>query len=116
MKLADEIRSFLIRRWIDTARAAGTRIVKLRVGDVHHAMGLRMRQAAVAGALASRKFEAMANVRPISVEGQMPGANCVFTFELLPVAGSADRPESPEPPGKMIAGKLVSSSEAAWRI
>jgi len=84
MRLADRIRLFVIETCIEPARAAGTRIVRIRVGDIHDAMGLRMRQPAVAAALGANKFEALAKVRRIAIEGPAQGANCVFTFELLP--------------------------------
>jgi len=44
-----------------------------------------MRMPAVVGALGADKFQELANVRRIAVEGPSQGANCVFTFELLPV-------------------------------
>lgn len=84
MTLADRVRSFVIERWIEPARAAGTGIVRVRVGDVHDAMGLQMRQAAVAAALGANKFQELAKVRRVAIEGPSQGANCVFKFELLP--------------------------------
>ncbi len=85
MSPADSIRAFVIERWIEPARGAGETFVRVRAGDGHRAMGLRMRMPAVVGALGADKFQELANVRRIAVEGPSQGANCVFTFELLPV-------------------------------
>jgi len=112
MSLADKIRSFVIESWTEPARLAGTRIVAIRVGDVHDAMGLRMRQAAVAAALGADKFEALAKVRRRAVEGPTQGANCVFTFELLPserqgtapIARPSSAPSQQGPSGNVQPG------------
>jgi hypothetical protein len=112
MRLAGRIRLFVIERCIEPARAAGTRIVTIRVGDIHDAMGLRMRQPAVAAALGANKFEALAKVRRIAFEGPAQGANCVFTFELLssgrqgtaPIARPPSAPSQQGPSGNVQPG------------
>lgn len=107
MSLADNIRSFVIETRIKPARAAGSRLVKIRVGDVHDEMGLRNRLPAVAAALGSRKLEILANVHRVAIEGPSQGANCVFTFELLsgnrPVNNSIRR----EPAAETTSGELT---------
>jgi hypothetical protein len=81
--LANEIRDFTVRQYITPAREEGKKLVQIRVGDVHSAMKLRSRCPAVAGAIGSIKFEAMAKVILRSREGPHMGANLVFTFEIL---------------------------------
>lgn len=83
MRLADQIRQFVLKTYIRPARLRGQRTVKIRAGDVNDAMGLRSRQPAVAGALGAIKFQEFAKVRLLTREGPHQGANLVFTFELL---------------------------------
>lgn len=82
MKQADAIRRFVLRTYIDPARAKGARRVRIRAGDVHEAMGLTARLPAVASALGAEKFEEYARVRLIDREGPHLGANLIFTFSL----------------------------------
>jgi 5-methylcytosine-specific restriction protein B len=83
MRLADEIRHYVLRTYIEPARLRGDKVVKIRAGDVNDRMGLVSRQPAVAGALGADKFQDFARVRLISREGPHQGANLVFTFEIL---------------------------------
>jgi hypothetical protein len=72
----------VLNAYIKPARQRGDPTVRIRVGDVHKAMGLKSRQPAIAGALGAQKFEQYADVRLISREGPHMGANLVFTFEV----------------------------------
>jgi 5-methylcytosine-specific restriction protein B len=83
MTQADDIRRFVVREYIEPARAKGLKIVKVRVGDVNAAMGLDSRQPAIAGALGALKFLSLAKVKLIDRKGPHQGANLVFTFELV---------------------------------
>jgi 5-methylcytosine-specific restriction protein B len=83
MLLADQIRKFVLDQYIEPARRNGKKSIRIRVGDVHSAMGLSSHQPAVAGALGANKFESYAKVRLVSREGPHMGANLIFTFELL---------------------------------
>ena len=83
MTLADEIRDFAYKRYIQPARQRGERQVTIRAGDVHEELGLINRMPAVCGALGTEKFQRMCNVRLINREGPTQGANVYFTFELL---------------------------------
>jgi 5-methylcytosine-specific restriction protein B len=83
MALADEIRDFAYKRYIQPAGQRGERQVTIRAGDVHKEMELTDRVPAVCGALGTEKFQRMCNVRLINREGPTQGANVYFTFELL---------------------------------
>jgi 5-methylcytosine-specific restriction protein B len=83
MGLADDIRAFVIRVYIEPARRTGERIVPIRAGDVHREMGLKSRMPAVAGAIGAKKFEDLAKVKLISREGPHMGANLIFFFKIL---------------------------------
>lgn len=83
MKLADQIRKFVLKQYIEPAREEGRITIRIRVGEVHAAMSLRSRQPAIAGALGANKFEGYAGVKLLTREGPHMGANLVFTFEIL---------------------------------
>jgi hypothetical protein len=83
MTQADDIRSFVIREYIEPARTKGVKEVQVRVGDVNDAMGLHSKQPAIAGALGADKFQSLAGVRLTDRKGPHQGANLVFTFGLL---------------------------------
>lgn len=80
--LADKIREFAYREYIEPARAEGRRTVTIRAGDVHTAMGLSARFAAVCAALGTNLFQDTYHIRCISKTGPLNGANCFFTFEV----------------------------------
>ena len=50
--LADEIREYAFREFIEPAQKQGEKRIKIRAGDVHKKMGLRNIMPAVCGALA----------------------------------------------------------------
>jgi 5-methylcytosine-specific restriction protein B len=80
--LADEIRKFVFEEYIEPARREGRDIVTIRAGDVHDKMDLSGRMPAVCGAIGTRKFENLYNVRQIKREGPTQGANVFFTFKI----------------------------------
>ena len=83
MSQADDIRGYVMREYIEPARARGQKIVEVRVGDVNSGMGLESRQPAIAGALGALKFLDIAKVRLLDRTGPQLGGNLIFTFELL---------------------------------
>lgn len=80
--LADEIRDFVFRTYIEPTRKRGERTVRVRAGDVHEGMGLSDRMPAVCGAIGTRKFEKKYRVRLAGREGPTQGADVYFTFEV----------------------------------
>jgi len=82
MSLADEVRGFVYERYIKPAREKGAKMVTLRAGDVHEAMGLKGKIPTVCGALGSNKFLKQHSLRLAKREGPSCGINVCFTYEL----------------------------------
>jgi hypothetical protein len=82
MMQADLIRKFALDQYVTPARAAGRAEIIVRAGDVHKAMGLTSAMPAVCSAIGSNKFNALAQVSPISRDGPANGANVYFKFSL----------------------------------
>ncbi|MBL7209203.1 MAG: hypothetical protein ISS52_03820 [Dehalococcoidia bacterium] len=82
MKLADSIRQFAIEQHIALARARGDATIWIRGGDIHSAMELRARLPAVCAALGANKFEQLAGVKRMAMEGPANGANTRFQYRL----------------------------------
>lgn len=79
---ADEIRAYCRDTRIIPARARGEKTVKIRAGDIAEELGLQGQVPSVCGALQALKFETLANVKRIAIDGPGSGMNCVMTFEL----------------------------------
>lgn len=80
---ADRIRAYCIDTRITPARARGEKTVTIRAGDIAREMGLQGRMPAVCGALQTLKFEQLAHVKRIAIEGPGNGMNCTITFKIL---------------------------------
>lgn len=61
--LADRIREFTLRTFIQPAIRANKLEITIRAGDVHSAMQLRDRMPAVCSALESRKFQELCGLK-----------------------------------------------------
>lgn len=83
MRQADEIRTFVVERWIEPVRQRRERFVTIRADDVHKAMGLKNKMPAVCSALKARKFERFGNVKRIEATAPPQGSNLYLTFKLL---------------------------------
>jgi len=83
MRPADRIRKYVLENCIEPARSRGESFITTRVGDVHDAMKLSNRHAAVAGALKARKFESYAKVQLVEKWGPQAGSNLRLRFKLL---------------------------------
>ena len=83
MILADRIRHYVIKGYVEPARRKGRSVVAVRAGDIHKEMELRDRMPAVCGALDARKFSECANLYLLNRSGPPQGANVVFTFRIL---------------------------------
>lgn len=79
---ADKIRAYCRDTRIIPVRARGEKIVKIRAGDIAEELGMQGRVPNVCGALQTLKFETLANVKRIAIDGPGNGMNCVMTFEL----------------------------------
>ena len=78
---ADRVRDFVIDTYIEPARAAGQKDVRVRAGDVDKALGYRYRRLPlICTALRSQKFMTAARVRLSAEEGPPSGASTTTTF------------------------------------
>lgn len=82
MSQADDIRRFVIDRYIEPARSRGEARITVKAGDVHREMGLSNALPAVCGAIGSNKFSTEADATEIAREGPANGSTVLFTFEL----------------------------------
>src|SRR5882724_7298974 len=82
IKLADRIRSHVMKNLIVPARRDGKIDIVVRAGDVHRELGLRNRLPAVCAALGANVFLKLASVELTSASGPSNGATTEFTFKL----------------------------------
>ncbi len=80
--LADEIREYVFRTYIEPARKQGARKVTIQAGDVHKKMGLSKRMPAVCGAIGTIKFQETYKASLMDRKGPTQGARVYFTFEI----------------------------------
>ena len=91
--LADRIRDFTLRTFIQPELKANKSEITIRAGDVHSAMRLRDRMPAVCSALESKKFQDMCGLGSGKQRrGPHRGANVFLTFGRQQVKSA--RPES----------------------
>ena len=83
MSLADDIRQYVAKRYIEPARREGRSAVSIRAGDVHKAMGLIRRVPAVCDAMRAEKFMDMANVKVESITGPKQSTTTTFRCRIL---------------------------------
>ena len=82
MSLADDVRNYCKKVYVEPARKSGKTAVTIRSGDIHNALNYRNRYPLVCSALGSNIFEEMAKVKRLSIEGPLNGSNTEFTFEI----------------------------------
>lgn len=82
MKLADQIRKYVIDQIIIPARIDGEEFVTIRSGDVHKALQLISRMPAVCGAIGSNIFLQESGTKLISRKGPNQGANVEWVFKV----------------------------------
>ena len=85
MTHANDVRTYCVTQYIQPARAAGHRIVSIRAGDVHSALGYSNRLPLVCAAIGALLFCEENSVRRTAIAGPTNGANTVYEFELLAV-------------------------------
>jgi len=81
--VADQVRAHCLERYVAPARKRGDLAVGIRSGDVHTELGLAQRLPAVCAALGSDRFESLARVRRVAIEGPLNGPSTVFIYRLL---------------------------------
>jgi len=82
MKPPDLARDYIINSHIKPARTRGDNTITLRAGDIHSELNFKNRLPVICSVLGSDKFNELAEVERISIEGPVMGANAVFTFKL----------------------------------
>jgi hypothetical protein len=82
-KLADEIREFVFRRYIEPARKRGEHEVGIRVGEVHSQMRLLNRLPAVSAALRNLSAPKKHGLERLDMLGPANAARTVFVFKLV---------------------------------
>ncbi len=83
MTLADKIREFVKKNYIDIARINGQKKVTFSASDIHKAMGLEKRFPAVCGAIDTEKFLDDASVVLSKRNGPPQSSSVVWTFDLM---------------------------------
>jgi hypothetical protein len=82
MSLSDDVRKYCKEFYVDPAKSSGEHFVTIRAGTVHMALNYKNRHPLVCSAIGSNIFEIMCNIKRISIDGPLNGANTSFTFEL----------------------------------
>src|SRR6185437_7904164 len=82
MSQADDIRRFVITRYIEPARSRGEERVSVKAGDVHREMDLNNAMPSVCSAIESNKFLVDADVTVASREGPANSSTVTLTFAL----------------------------------
>lgn len=81
-RLADQIRDYVFKHYLEPARTQGKHILTIRAGDVHKEMGLSNRMPAVCSAISTEVFQEKYQVRLVKREGPSNSSNAFFTFEI----------------------------------
>jgi len=84
--LADRIRAFVAKEYIQRARTAGQQQVTVLAGEVHRKMGLISRLPAVCSALRAGSFEVENRIKLEKADGPNQGASLRLTYRLLPAS------------------------------
>lgn len=77
-----DIRSHIIRSYVQPARNRNDYTVTVRVGDVVQELFPSPAIPAVCAVLGSNVFEREARVQRLAVDGPLPGASTLFVFKL----------------------------------
>lgn len=80
MANADAIRQHCLSSIVEPARRRGDLVVAIRTGDV--ASEVNAHAPAVCSALGSDKFEALARIRRLAIDGPIPGLSTLFVFRI----------------------------------
>ena len=98
MSHADEVREYCIANYVEPARKNKQKYVKIRSGDVHSALNYKNRFPLVCAALGTERFEQLARVNRVAIDGPLNSSNTLFTFQLhqaQPVFQSVEQQRTP---------------------
>jgi hypothetical protein len=79
---AAEVREYLLKNYIEPARAAKAASVQIRAGDIHKALNFHARLPLVCSALTAVSFRRAYNLRLLKVDGPGQSTTTTFTFGL----------------------------------
>lgn len=79
---ADQIREFVNRKYVESARTAGKLTVTIRAGEVHSEMGLENRMPAVCSALDGKKFAYKYHLLLIGRTGPRQSSTVTWEFSV----------------------------------
>ena len=74
------VRAFCATQYVTPARQRGDYSVTIRAGDVHRKLDFRNRLPLVCSALGSNRFEDELDLKRVSIDGPLNGANTYFTY------------------------------------
>jgi hypothetical protein len=79
---AAEVREYLLKNYIEPARAAKAASVQIRAGDIHKALNFHARLPLVCSALTAVSFRRAYNLHLLKVDGPGQSMTTTFTFGL----------------------------------
>lgn len=92
-RFADRVGNHVMERFMRSARAREERVISLEVGDVHDALGLENLHDVVGAVLKGQRFQSVARVRLVAVEGVDDSSEVTLRFEMVFV----EEPIAPAP-------------------
>lgn len=82
MATADEIRNFVIKKYIEPARSKGSGEICIRLGDVRQGMRLANPLQSVRSALSTQTFQRQAGVELLTPVDHRAGADTIWRFHV----------------------------------
>jgi len=80
---ADRVRECVLQKYVQPARLKHEHVVAVRAGDVHAELNFVNRFPLVCAALGSDKLLELGNLRRLSIDGPLNGANTLFVYRVL---------------------------------
>lgn len=87
---ADQVRRFVLERFVEPGRAAGKRTVTVRAGDVHRELGWGNRVPSVCSALDAKEFQRVSRTRLVQRRGPGQSTTVEWVFALSEGADGFD--------------------------
>ena len=84
MITAHHIRWYVIKHYVEPARAAGRDEVRVHLGDVRQRMRLSNPLQSIRSALDTKRFQNEASVELLSTIGPRDGASTCYHFRIVP--------------------------------
>lgn len=82
-QIAAQVRGHCIAKYLNPAKQRGDHTFSIKSGDVHNALGFQNRYPLVCAAIGAQLFEQQNNIKRISIEGPLNGAQTLFTFMFI---------------------------------